>query len=509
MPDRAGGRASSRPPGGAATAVTGAVATAAAEMPGRPARPNVVAMDDRGMVAAMRAADPQGLAAAYDTYAGRLYGYCRSLLRSPDAAADALQDTFVLAHERIDQLRDPERLRPWLYAIARNECLHQLRVQSRTTGIEGAGDVRDETVDLDAHLRTDELRRLVEDAFEGMATRDREVLELAMRQDLQGAELAAALGLSLNHTHALLSRARGQLENSLAAVIVARNGREDCPELDGMLQDWDGTMTVLMRKRVNRHIGQCEICGERKRRDVSVSALLSLLPVPMLPADMRERVVEAVTRPEHAAHRQEVADRAAGFDRSGFPVPRDRWNRRISATQAKTAAVAGVAAAGILITVPLLLVDGGNGAKTGDRPQPIPGTSQSTSGTGTASGGVPLAGTYAEPGSGVVHLRFEEAGGGTYSLTMTSEGSHGRTAQGCEQDFGPPTDPAAARLSGQGSHYEGTAIGVSTVGRRCFYVVVDVVVDVVDRDTVRVCGGDPSQPTACLTYRRIAPDASP
>lgn len=438
------------------------------------------------MVTAMRAADPQGLAAAYDTYAGRLYGYCRSLLRSPDAAADALQDTFVLANERIDQLRDPERLRPWLYAIARNECLHQLRVQSRTTGIDGAGDVRDETVDLDAHLRIDELRRLVEDAFEGMATRDREVLELAMRQDLGGADLAAALGLSLNHTHALLSRARGQLETSLAAVIVARNGRQDCPELDGMLQGWDGTMTVLTRKRVNRHIGRCQVCGERKRRDVSVSALLSLLPVPVLPAGMRDRVVEEVTRPEHAAHRQEVADRAAGFDRSGFPVPRDLWSRRIVGTPAN-AAVVGVAAAGILITVPLLLVNGGDGA-------------------------VPLAGTYAAPENGAgVHLRFEEAGDGAYRLTVTEERSHGRTAQGCEQAYGPPTDPAAARLRGQGSHYEGTAIGVSVPfdDDRCFYLALDVVVDVIDRDAVSVCGADASQPTVCRTHRRIAPDAPP
>ena len=52
-------------------------------------------MRDREVVASIVAGDPEGLAAAYDKYAGDLYGYCRSLLREPDDAADAVQDTFV------------------------------------------------------------------------------------------------------------------------------------------------------------------------------------------------------------------------------------------------------------------------------------------------------------------------------------------------------------------------------------------------------------------------------
>ncbi|MGG7576141.1 RNA polymerase sigma factor [Streptomyces sirii] len=324
-------------------------------------------MNDRGMVAAMQASDPQGLAEAYDTYAHRLYGYCCSVLHNPDAAADALQDTFVLANERIAQLRNPERLRPWLYAIARNECLHQLRGQRRTAAIEEAGEVRDETVDLDADLRTEELRKLVQDAFDGLNTRDREVLELAMRQDLQGSELAAALGLSLNHTHALLSRARQQLEGALAAVIVARNGRRDCAELTQMLDAWDGTMTILMRKRINRHIAACEICAERKHRDVSAASLLTLLPVPVLSPTFRDQVIEVVTGPQHEERRREVTERARRFDANGFPVPLDRWVRRMSPTPAKMAA-AGAAGVGILVAGPFLWASGGPGQGPGEDP---------------------------------------------------------------------------------------------------------------------------------------------
>src|SRR5262245_27117098 len=90
------------------------------------------ALDDSAAVAAMVARDPAGLEAAYRRYADRIYGYARSIVDDGDTAADVVQETFLLAQERIRQLRDPARLASWLYAIARNECLAKLRLRKRT-----------------------------------------------------------------------------------------------------------------------------------------------------------------------------------------------------------------------------------------------------------------------------------------------------------------------------------------------------------------------------------------
>ena len=84
-------------------------------------------MLDREIVAAIVAGDPAGLAAAYDRYAPSLYAYCQSLLTEPADAADAVQDTFIIAAAKLSALRDQDRLRPWLYAVARNECYRRLR----------------------------------------------------------------------------------------------------------------------------------------------------------------------------------------------------------------------------------------------------------------------------------------------------------------------------------------------------------------------------------------------
>ncbi len=54
-------------------------------------------MRDSEVVAAIVASDPAGLAEAYDKYAAPLYTYCATMLREPADAADAVQDTFVIA----------------------------------------------------------------------------------------------------------------------------------------------------------------------------------------------------------------------------------------------------------------------------------------------------------------------------------------------------------------------------------------------------------------------------
>jgi hypothetical protein len=90
-------------------------------------RTTVMPMQEGEMVAAVVAGDPGGIAAAYDAYAMPLYAYCRSLLRQPADAADAVQDTFLIATAKLGGLRDPDKFRSWLYAVARNECYRRLR----------------------------------------------------------------------------------------------------------------------------------------------------------------------------------------------------------------------------------------------------------------------------------------------------------------------------------------------------------------------------------------------
>ncbi len=312
-------------------------------------------MRDSEIVAAIVAGDPAGLAAAYDRYGAALHTYCRALLAEPADAADAVQDTYVIAAAKLAGLRDPDRLRPWLYAVARNECNRRLRARARTTGLDEAAEMTDTeaAAEMGTGARRAELRDLVRAAIAGLNSGDREIIELNLRHELDGADLADALGVRLNQAHALQSRARGQLERSLGALLVARSGRESCPELGALLAGWDGHLTVLLRKRVNRHVEQCEECGARKRRELSPAMLLSVLPLAVLPAGLREQVLRLVadSTPEAVSYRAGLIRRAGRFGADGFPVPVAAAGRRRRGSRPLAAAAAVAAAAALIVTV--------------------------------------------------------------------------------------------------------------------------------------------------------------
>ena len=291
-------------------------------------------MEDPEVVAAIVAGDPAGLAEAYDRYAMPLYSYCRSILREPADAADAVQDTFLVATAKLRDLREPDKLRSWLYAVARNECFRRLRAEKALSGLEEAADMPTQTPEIGAATERDELQQLVRAAIDGLNPGERDVIELSLVHELDGDELAGALGVSRNHAHALLSRARSQLERSLGALIVARTGRAACADLDAMLADWDGQLTVLMRKRISRHIEQCEACGERKRRELTSALFAGAAPVAALLPGFREQLLRMLAdrSPAGLAHRLAVANRAGPFGPNGFPSRSPRLGPRRGTT---------------------------------------------------------------------------------------------------------------------------------------------------------------------------------
>ena len=116
--------------------------------------PPIDAEHDRQVVVAITAGDPAGIAMAYDRYAAALYGYCHWMLHDSAAAAESLQDTFVLAATTLSDLPEPSKLRPWLFALARNECRRRIRPRSVTRDEADAANQR-----ADRGQRADEVGR--------------------------------------------------------------------------------------------------------------------------------------------------------------------------------------------------------------------------------------------------------------------------------------------------------------------------------------------------------------
>ena len=305
-------------------------------------------MRDDELVAGIVARDPAALAAAYDWYGGPLYSYCRTLLHEPEDAADAVQQTFVVAATQLSGLWDRSKLRPWLHAVARNECLRRdgtgkalpAQVAGMLTGAETAESWQ---------------AALVRDALQGAGAADRDVLSLRLH-NLDAGEQALVLGISRRHLGALESRAADQLPACLGALLVARTGREECQDLEAMLDGWDGWLTPKLRRQLTRHLEHCATCMVRRHRELAPSIIDGAALAAVPPGWLRQEVLEAATSADAVAvlARAAAAKRAGPFSRGGFPSRRAQKWRRTHVVRVSAAAAAAVvlAAGGLHFVLP-------------------------------------------------------------------------------------------------------------------------------------------------------------
>jgi hypothetical protein len=157
-----------------------------------------------------------------------------------------------------------------------------------------------------------ELRTMTGAVLAPLKPREREVMELSLRHDLYGSDLAQALGMSSRRTHALAARARARLEKALGALLVVRTGREACSVLAELLADWDGQLTEQTRDLVGGHVEQCETCATHGPGALRPAALFGLVPPAPLPRELREQVLSRCSSTAESAveERRRVARRA-------------------------------------------------------------------------------------------------------------------------------------------------------------------------------------------------------
>jgi RNA polymerase sigma factor (sigma-70 family) len=279
-------------------------------------------MPDGEIAASIARSELAGLDAAFDRYAVDLYGYCQTLLIYPADAADAVHDTFIVAWTKIPCLQDPDRLRAWLFAIARNECY----MRPRAGALSAPGTATDEMIAHDADTGDAELQFLVRAALTGLEPGERELIELNLRYELEGTALADIIGMPRSQAQTLATRARSRFTKMLGMLLAVWPARYQCPGAADLLDHWDGTLTPALCKRLTSHVRRCSVCGKIKHREINPTTMLALLPAAVPPERVWERVIGLVTDDSLDAEdqRQRIARRAEPLAGNGFPVQATR-----------------------------------------------------------------------------------------------------------------------------------------------------------------------------------------
>jgi DNA-directed RNA polymerase specialized sigma24 family protein len=338
--------------------------------------PSIDRADDQWLAQALRSGDAAATARFYDLYATRLFDYCHVLLRDEEAAGLALLDALIIVGERIGEVTDPRLFRGRLYAVTREECLRRRSElpAERRRAAEAGGEADEAT------------RRLIHAALLVLTGRQREALDLSLRHELAPEELAEVLRVTPQDASMLLVQACRDLDDAVAAVMVATTGREDCPSIPALAGPLGRRLDAETCGKLTRHIARCPICGARADHEVATARLLNAMPFAALPASLRQRFVAAAADPRFVDLRSTIVNRAqAAAEVEAVREEEPRGASRLWPVTAAVAVAVGVLAigGGVLYVLPDSgSRNAGNNQAIGSRPADSPSGAPSTSNSG-------------------------------------------------------------------------------------------------------------------------------
>jgi RNA polymerase sigma factor (sigma-70 family) len=196
------------------------------------------------------AGDEKAFGAIYDRYHQPLYRYCLSILRDPDDALDALQNTMLSALRGLPGQREPAALKSWLFRIAHNESISLMRRRApadhlgseTVASLAAAGGGAEQRAELAALV--DDLRDLPE--------RQRHALVLRELVGLSHAEIGAAIGVTEPGARQAVYEAREGLRTLGAGRVMS------CEAIREAISDGDGRRR--RSRMVRAHLKDCEEC---------------------------------------------------------------------------------------------------------------------------------------------------------------------------------------------------------------------------------------------------------
>lgn len=224
---------------------------------------------DEQLVALFRAGHDEAFRAIHDRYRQRLFAYARQMLPGRQDAEDALQEVFVRAYAALRANDRELALRAWLYRVAHNRCVDELRrppVPPAEVFELITSPVQDPVAQTE---QRESMRRLIADVRR-LPGQQRSALLMRELNGMPYAEMATVLGVSVPAVKSLLVRARIALAQAMEARDTA------CCEIRSEL-----ILAHDRRVRPNamarRHMRDCAGCREFRHGLRGISRQLAAL----------------------------------------------------------------------------------------------------------------------------------------------------------------------------------------------------------------------------------------
>jgi len=186
---------------------------------------------DAALMLRVKQGDTDAFTALVEKYKQPVMNLAFRTLRDATEAEDLAQNTFVQAWKSSKRYEPSAKFSTWLFTIARNLCLNEIRRRSRHPA-ESLDQTRDDNEDQPLHQVEDrrqastpdqllrgELERKVDEALAALPENQRIALALCREEELSYEEMAEVLDCSLSATKSLIHRARETLKQKLKPYL--------------------------------------------------------------------------------------------------------------------------------------------------------------------------------------------------------------------------------------------------------------------------------------------------
>lgn len=174
--------------------------------------------------------DPQGFDALQSVYQGQIRAFVRRLIGDGEVE-DVVQEVFLALYKNLHKIDPPEKLRPFLYRVARNRCYDELRRWGRGSGAEDLPLDEDPVLEwvsyqADTSQRPEDaahwllLHLEVQQAMLKLPEAQRQALILYADQGLSYAEIAEVMETSIGTVKSRIYYAKKGLRQHLRPEVL-------------------------------------------------------------------------------------------------------------------------------------------------------------------------------------------------------------------------------------------------------------------------------------------------
>ena len=176
-------------------------------------KPATVLTDEELLLEFKKSFDQQWLAQLYLRYSDLVYGVCVKYLKDGEAAKDSVMNIYQELVVKL-QTHEVENFKSWLYVVAKNHCLMQLRKEKKMMTVEFTSSVMqsEDFTHLDSVLEKEQELKKLESCIDDLPAEQRQSIQLFYLENKCYNEIAESTGYDWNRVRSLIQNGRRNLK---------------------------------------------------------------------------------------------------------------------------------------------------------------------------------------------------------------------------------------------------------------------------------------------------------